>query len=177
MNGQDDPTTQAATTGESDERPRKKRGRPSKAEHEIRAAQAAERGEIYPPPKKFKTPRPSIEGGAPVAVMTTPLTTEALSPGTTSSDKKKRRGRPKQHPEVSKLSLEATAHAVEQMQAEAGEVPEQSVPETQAPEYTSPYHTLAEMQEYADREDTRMTEPETAESSYTMQQLSRPPLD
>ena len=119
-----------------------------------------------------------MEGGAPVAVMTTPLTTEDLSPGTTSTDKKKRRGRPnKQQLEVSKLSLEATAHAVEQMQAEAGEVPEQSVPETQAPEYTSPYHTLAEMQAYADREDIRMMEPETAESSYTMQQLSGPPLD
>ena len=36
---------------------RKKRGRPNKAEAELRAAEAKARGEIYPPPKKTKTPR------------------------------------------------------------------------------------------------------------------------
>lgn len=158
---------------ESDEPPKKKRGRPSKAEQEIRAARAAERGEIYPPPKKVKTPRPSMEGrGAPVAVMATPPTTEAPSPAVISTEKRKR-GRPaKAQPEASKLSLEATAHAVEQMQAEAGHVSGEMVAETQAPEYTSPYHTLAEMQQQAEQGDVRMMESETAESSHTLQQLS-----
>ena len=69
--------------------------------------------------------------------MTTPSTTEALSPGTTSTDKKKtealtpgtistdkkkRRRRPNKQQLASKLSLKTTAHAVEQMQAEAEEV-------------------------------------------------------
>lgn len=162
-------------TVESDGPPKKKRGRPSKAEQEIRAAKAAERGEVYPPPKKVKTPRASMEGGAPVAIMTTPPTGEAPSPGMSSTDKKKR-GRPgKVQPEDSKLSLEATAHAVEQMQAESGHASGETVAETQAPEYTSPYHTLADMQEQAEQRDVRMMEPETTESSYTLQQLSGSP--
>lgn len=159
-------------TVESDEPPKKKRGRPSKAEQEIRAAQAAERGEIYPPPKKVKTPRSSMAGGAPIAVMTSTPTTEAPSPGMISTEKRKR-GRPgKTQPEASKLSLEATAHAVEQMQAESGNVSGESVAETQAPQYTSPYHNLADMQEQADDRDVRMMESETAASSHTLQQLS-----
>ena len=44
-----------------DGRPKKKRGRPSKEEHEQRVAEAALRGEVYPPPKKAKTPRPSLD--------------------------------------------------------------------------------------------------------------------
>lgn len=163
---------EAHTTVQSDEPPKKKRGRPSKAEQEIRAAQAAERGETYPPPKKVKTPRSSMAGGAPIAVMTTTPTTEAPSPGMTSTDKRKR-GRPgKTHPEGSKSSLEATAHAVEQMQADSGNISGEVVAETQAPEYTSPYHTLADMQEQTDGGDVRMMESETAASGHTLQQLS-----
>jgi hypothetical protein len=41
---------------------RKKRGRPTKAEWERRAAEAHERGEIWPKPRKAKA-RPSTEGG------------------------------------------------------------------------------------------------------------------
>lgn len=167
VNGQEGPTAV-----ESDEPPKKKRGRPSKAEQEIRAARAAERGETYPPPKKVKTPRTSMAGGAPTAVMTTTPTAEARSPGMTSTDKRKR-GRPgKTQPEASKLSLEATAHAVEQMQAESENVSAEVVAETQAPEYTSPYHTLADMQEQADDRDARMMDSETAVSSHTLQHLS-----
>lgn len=39
----------------------KKRGRPSKAEYEIRAAEARARGDPWPPPKKLKIPRTSME--------------------------------------------------------------------------------------------------------------------
>ena len=170
MNGQE-----GTTTVESGEPSKKKRGRPSKAEQEIRAAQAAERGEVYPPLKKVKTPRPSMEGGAPVAVMTTPPTAEAPSPGMLSADKRKRGRAGNVQPETSKRSLEATAHAVEQVQAEAGQAPGEVVAETQAPEYTSPYHKLAEMHEQAEQGDVRMMEPETVGDSYTLQQLSGPP--
>ena len=66
-----------------DGKPRKKRGRPSKEEHDRRVAEAEARGEIYPKPRKPKTPRPSMEGqgvetvevlggGAPTAMMFTP---------------------------------------------------------------------------------------------------------
>ena len=44
------------------EPPRKKRGRPNKAEHERRVREAAERGEVYPSPKKTKISRQSLEG-------------------------------------------------------------------------------------------------------------------
>lgn len=60
---------------------RKKRGRPSKAEHEIRVAEYAARGETYPAPRKSKTPRQSGEGLAPTAFMMTPKTKEAEDTG------------------------------------------------------------------------------------------------
>ncbi|KAL8815654.1 MAG: hypothetical protein Q9223_005228 [Gallowayella weberi] len=41
---------------------KKKRGRPSKAEAEIKAAEYAARGEPYPPPRKPKNPKLSSEG-------------------------------------------------------------------------------------------------------------------
>ena len=46
------------------ERQGKKRGRPSKADQEHRAAEAAARGEPYPPPKRVKAPRTSGGGSA-----------------------------------------------------------------------------------------------------------------
>ena len=44
------------------EPPRKKRGRPTKSEYERRKAEAAERNEVWPKPRKPKPQRPSIEG-------------------------------------------------------------------------------------------------------------------
>lgn len=41
---------------------KKKRGRPSKAEIEVKAAEYAARGEPYPPPRKSKNPKSSAEG-------------------------------------------------------------------------------------------------------------------
>lgn len=58
------------------EPPKKKRGRPSKAEYEIRLAEYAARGESYPAPRKSKTPRQSTESYAPTAVMFPPTTAE-----------------------------------------------------------------------------------------------------
>jgi hypothetical protein len=45
-----------------DGKPRKKRGRPSKEEHDRRVHEASLRGEVYPKPRKPKTARPSFEG-------------------------------------------------------------------------------------------------------------------
>lgn len=58
------------------EPPKKKRGRPSKAEYEIRLAEYAARGESYPAPRKSKTPRQSTESYAPTAVMFPPGTAD-----------------------------------------------------------------------------------------------------
>ncbi|MCJ1383596.1 hypothetical protein MMC17_006710 [Xylographa soralifera] len=80
-------------------KPRKKRGRPSKEEHDRRVAEAEARGEIYPKPRKPKTPRPSIEGqgvetvevlggGAPTAIMFTPNKTIHVPPTSPTSRKK-----------------------------------------------------------------------------------------
>ena len=45
----------------------KKRGRPSKADHELRAMEAAARGEPYPPPKKARPPKPPADQGGLIA--------------------------------------------------------------------------------------------------------------
>ena len=83
-----------------DGKPRKKRGRPSKEEHDRRVAEAEARGEVYPRPRKPKTPRPSMEGqgvetvevvggGAPSAVMFT-LNKTILPPPTSPSATKQK---------------------------------------------------------------------------------------
>ncbi|MCJ1472868.1 hypothetical protein MMC13_001517 [Lambiella insularis] len=80
-------------------KPRKKRGRPSKEEHDRRVAEAEARGEVYPKPRKPKTPRPSTEaqgvetvevvgGGAPTAIMFTPNKTVHAAPASPTSIKR-----------------------------------------------------------------------------------------
>ena len=80
-------------------KPRKKRGRPSKEEHDRRVAEAEARGEIYPKPRKPKTPRPSVEGqgvetvevlggGVPTAIMFTPNQTIHAPPTSPTLEKK-----------------------------------------------------------------------------------------
>lgn len=68
------PPAPPVPTGEP---PKKKRGRPSKAEYEIRLAEYAARGESYPAPRKSKTPRQSTESYAPTAVMFPPASAES----------------------------------------------------------------------------------------------------
>lgn len=166
----------------------KKRGRPSKAEYEVKAREAAERGEPWPPPKKIKTPRPSIEGGN--------LLDEAIndrsgaagtgdgaadlsaSPGT----KKKVPRKPKAAqsgpmevpPRTSSvaasrsLALEAAASAAEQMQIEYPKGPE-----TQASDFAASESLVAGMQAQAAQMDTKLNE--TAVSDISQGQLgSRP---
>ncbi|KAH0558539.1 hypothetical protein GP486_004801, partial [Trichoglossum hirsutum] len=113
-------------SGDGDQ-PRKKRGRPTKAETEAKRQAAALKGEVYPPPKHQKTPRSSISGGratatdaaaeanaaAPLAVMT-PVTGSGFmsTPGTagTGTDApgtggKRRRGRPTKAEAAAKRAL------------------------------------------------------------------------
>jgi hypothetical protein len=85
---------------------KKKRGRPTKAEAQQRAQEAAARGEVYPPPRKSRpsvssTDQPSGEmgpqmqtppgaAGPPPAGVMTPQQTHAELPQDSSSGKKKR---------------------------------------------------------------------------------------
>ncbi|KAI9786843.1 MAG: hypothetical protein M1839_005074 [Geoglossum umbratile] len=123
------PTSFQGVSGDADpnQPPRKKRGRPTKAETEAKRQAAALKGEVYPPPKQQKTPRSSISGGrvtatdaagepnatvaAPLAVMT-PVTGYMSTPGTAGSRMeapgtggKRRRGRPTKAEAAAKRAL------------------------------------------------------------------------
>lgn len=150
-----------AGTGEP---PRKKRGRPSKEEHQRRAAEAAERGEPYPPPRKTKTPRQSADGTAPTAIMFTPVATRPGGMGESFVEQKQARNSYGEGP--GKFSLEATASAAEQMQAEVEGNKKPTIPETQSAGLPGPSKLVAELREHAalnkPNEDLEMTEPNAA---------------
>lgn len=108
------------------ERQGKKRGRPSKLEHEQRVREAEARGEVYPPPKKIRTPRPSMEGAAvpiggglpvagtaPMAVMFTPNRTGPPDASLSTSSRKKKRPEP--------AAADTPGDAMEQLQREAAQ--------------------------------------------------------
>lgn len=144
VNALSDPATgQGAMASNLGGPPKKKRGRPSKAEYEAKVAEAAARGEEYhPPPKRKKTPRTSLEG-APNAGIVTPSMTEVGAAGEESTSMKKAR-KPNAAPEeasnlasestVRSLALVATAHAADQMQIEEEKPFKSIIPETQASE-------------------------------------------
>ncbi|CAO1603979.1 MAG: hypothetical protein LQ349_007456 [Xanthoria aureola] len=96
----DPPESTAYPAGLADpgDQRKKKRGRPSKAEAEIKAAEYAARGEPYPPPRKPKNPKLSSEGASTTgtmgpSIMFTPVT---MGPGVTegASSGKKRAAKP-----------------------------------------------------------------------------------
>ncbi|KAL8655246.1 MAG: hypothetical protein Q9210_000994 [Variospora velana] len=76
---------------DSAEQRRKKRGRPSKAEVEVKAAEYAARGEPYPPPRRSKNPKPSTEGTASLgpSITFTPVTMGPSGAEGSSSGKKR----------------------------------------------------------------------------------------
>ena len=97
MNTRNEPVNlPAATTAphtpapRSGERPGKKRGRPSKAEREERERAAAERGEEYPPPKKRKAPKVSLEGVPGEGILTPTATKTGISSEGSTGKKKAR---------------------------------------------------------------------------------------
>lgn len=181
----------------------KKRGRPSKAEYEIKAREAAERGVPWPPPKKVKTPRPSIEGGS---LLEEVVTHEPGAAGvgnvagelaTSASTKKKVQRKSKPAPSAPmeipprtssaaaqrNFALDATASAAEQMQVDLPKGPE-----TQTSDFAASESLGAEMQAQAAQMETKPNEvavsdfsqeqldtrPDTVQSSATVQQETDP---
>lgn len=127
----------APTSAGPGEPPKKKRGRPSKAEYEIRLAEYAARGEPLPPPRKPKTPKRSAERSAPTANMFTPTAGGASESGSLLTPTPLDAGAagPKPAPRVPSrpgtadkgtrnFALEATALAAEQIQPTSGNEPE-----------------------------------------------------
>ena len=160
---------------------KKKRGRPSKVEHEAKVAEAAARGEIYQPtPKRKKAPRSSLEG-APNVGMVTPSMTEVGTTGEGSASKTRTR-KPKSgieetgglvsEPTARSLGLEATAFRADQMHFEDGKAFKSTIPETQASDIESRESLSADMGGIAER-----TAPDTFQSTMTLRHDSTPRTD
>lgn len=176
VNTPSDPTTDpGATASVSGRPPKKKRGRPSKAEHEAKVAEAAARGEEYQPPsKRKKTSRPSQQG-APNAGM---VMTDVGAAGEGSTGKKKAQ-KPKAASEVASslasepttrsLAFKATAHAADQMQIEKEKHLKSTIPETQASDFETRGSLFAGTREHAGS-----TAPDTIQSTMTLQHDSTP---
>ncbi|KAI4260266.1 MAG: hypothetical protein LQ352_000388 [Teloschistes flavicans] len=86
-----EPVAYPVGLADSGEQRKKKRGRPSKAEAEVKAAEYAARGEPYPPPRKPKNPKPLPEGASPMgsSITFTPVTMGPSAVEGTSSGKKR----------------------------------------------------------------------------------------
>lgn len=174
VNGRNDPLMQniAAETGSGP--PKKKRGRPSKADLETRAAEAAARGEVVlqsPQPAFQKPERPSEPSaepprpaapsrGAPMAAMLSPA--EGV-PESASSAANKKRGR-------------ASGVAGKPEGPTATASTERVIPETQESEFAAPASLLAGMRERAaqvdEARDTPMKGSDPVDSSGTLYALS-----
>ena len=177
-------TVPGTSTGEP---PRKKRGRPSKEEFDKRVAEAAQRGETYPPPsRKRKPPRPSMEGIANDPV-STPGTNESAAAieGEGSASKKKAR-KPKASLAMNEVlsnvaegrlvpestdskAFQATASPADRMQGVMNEPTRSTIPETQASGFPAGESLLEGMREHAAR-----AEPETTQSSSIPKHESAP---
>ena len=162
------------TPGEAPEKSGKKRGRPSKAEHELRIAEAAARGEVYQPTKrKPKTPRPStegVEGGD-----------SADTPGSKKKAKKQKYAAesmgPPGEPSAEGLMYQHTASPGDQMQVDTPErQPRSTIPETQTSDFVASESLLAGLKEQAAQSgappQSAPSQIETAQSSMTLQQGS-----
>lgn len=178
------PVVPGTSTGEP---PRKKRGRPSKEEFDKRVAEAAQRGETYPPPsRKRKPPRPSMESIAndPVSMPGMNESAGAIE-GEGSAGKKKAR-KPKPALAVSevpsnvaegplvpgatdRMVFEATASLADHMQGVTNEPTRSTIPETQASGFPAGESLLEGMREHAAR-----AEPEMTQSSSVLKHESAP---
>ena len=177
----------------------KKRGRPSKAENEIRAAQALARGEPWPPIKKAKNPRTSTEGatgpgdGAAASVLTKKVVRKPKTKPESGSAF--RAGQAPAAQMVSTISTDQElpprdeAHESDEMQIDpAKDQLRSTIPETQASEFPAADSLLAGMHAQAeqsallaaksgDATNVPKTEPtpsETVQSSITLQQEATP---
>ncbi|KAL8694096.1 MAG: hypothetical protein Q9218_001211 [Villophora microphyllina] len=86
-----EPTAYPAGLADFGDQRKKKRGRPSKAEAEVKAAEYAARGEQYPPPRKPKNPKLPSEGVSSMgsSITFTPVTMGPSAVEITSSGKKR----------------------------------------------------------------------------------------
>ena len=139
-------------------RSQKKRGRPSKAEHELRAAEAAARGEPYPPPKKTRIPKvPADQGSS--------MTGEGGNFGA-SVPFESQRGTPKAIlPHESQIALEAAAGAASDM----GQPQQAPAMESQSEALSPSENLVAGLQEHAVRASTSPTEAKPTEEQLTPQ--------
>lgn len=154
--------------------PKKKRGRPSKAEYEAKVAEAAARGEDYQPAaKRKKTPRPSPQGAPNVGIVT---------PAGESPTSMKKARKPKAAleeasslafpPTARSCALDATAYAADQMQFDEERPVQSTMSETQASEVEARESLLANMREHAEH-----TAPYTVQNNTTLRHGSIPQND
>ena len=130
----------------------KKRGRPSKAEYDLKVAEAAARGEVYPPPKKIKTPKTPADEGVASAVLGAPDDV-GLPSNSTLSEVKKHTPKAKAA-KAPQTALEATASAANAL----GQSSRGAGPETQSTETGSQEHLSARLQERAAQAETNPNE-------------------
>lgn len=181
INGQNDPMMHNIAAERGGEPPKKKRGRPSKADLERRKSEAEARGQPFPSPNttphkapiagRIDTSAPaqdSTASAAPMATMVSP--TEGVEDSTSSTPKK--RGRPpRSFMDAKKLEVEATATAT----GGSGEgiaSDQEVIRETQQSDFAAPESLVVALPERAthsegDR-DIHMKEAEVHESSGTL---------
>lgn len=179
--------TVPATQGEQQAYHGKKRGRPSKAEYEIKAREAAERGEPWPPPKKIKNARPSVEGGALLSdtAESTPRAIGIGGVGKGPPSKKKVARKSKPVPVASvgipprtssaashrNFALGVPASAADQLQIEVfGNQMRSTIPETQASEFAASESLMTGLQEQVAQSEARSSEPPVLESTQERQE-------
>ena len=180
--------------GHGSDKKGKKRGRPSKADNEIRAAQALARGEPWPPVKKSKIPRTSAEAPAGPGDGAAPqFPTNKIAEKPKITPESEAISGQRQAPSSQKINATSgeeqrspgdEPHSPEMMQIDSGKGRSRStIPETQTSEFPAADSLLARMQAQAEqsaqaiesRDDTHdpTVEPaqaDTVQSSVTLQQ-------
>ena len=146
LNGDQAAAMHASSGHDLAQPPKKKRGRPSRAEMEARAAAAALRGELYPPAKSPRTPKParpadrrSLAGHEDLSSLTAGLSTVASTaaapsmPAAPGSTGKRRRGRPTKEEAENKRMLREAGIAAEAAAAAAAAAAPQDQDQTIGP--------------------------------------------
>lgn len=151
--------------------PHKKRGRPNKEEHERRVREAAERGEVYPPPRKTKTPRQSFEGVVGAVDMS----------GVPAEGSKKYCKKAKTAPAKGHLaagipartsSLEGTGSGPTSMRTETEDAARSTTTDTHTTEYPARGGFLTGLREHAAT--AAQAEPDTVQSNSMLEQALAP---
>ena len=130
----------------------KKRGRPSKAEYDLKVAEAAARGEVYPPPKKIKTPKTPADEAVAAAILGAP-DDGGLPSNSTPFDVKKTTPKTKAA-NAPQTALEATASAANAL----GQSSRAAGPETQSTEMAPPESRSPRTQEHTAQSETNPNE-------------------